>query len=361
MTQADFSRKREASFAGRATGLNPVSRFEILDRAPVDDGWHREEPPPIRTAVTEERPRSMITRNSSPDIGFDRSLNPYRGCEHGCIYCFARPGHGYLGLSSGLDFETKLIARPDAPEVLERELRKLSYTPAPIALGTNTDCYQPIERDRRVTRGILEVLQRFRHPLILATKGALVERDIDILAEMSGAGLASVGIGVTTLDRDLARRMEPRVPAPQRRLQTIERLARAGVQVRVMVSPVVPGLTDPEVEAILTVARDAGATSASWVMLRLPHEVAPLFEDWLDTELPGRASKVRARLREMHGGALYSARWQHRMRGEGLHAQMIAKRFALATRRLGLATGMPALRSDLFERPLGDARQPSLF
>ena len=345
----------------RGTAADPQTRFDAHARETVDDGWIPEEPPLARTEVSVERPRTIIARNTSPDISFDRSINPYRGCEHGCIYCFARPTHGYLGLSPGLDFETKLIARPDAPRVLERQLRARAYRPDVIALGTNTDPYQPIERDRRIMRGVLEVLQRFRHPLTIATKGTMIERDIDILAEMSGTGLARAGISVTTLDRDLARSLEPRVPSPAQRLRAIERLARAGVETRVMVSPVIPGLTDHEVERILGAARDAGAVAASWIMLRLPYEVAGLFEEWLERVVPDRKGKVLARVREMHGGALYAADWGHRMRGEGLHAELIAKRFDLARRRLGLADVLPPLRRDLFEVPLATDRHLSLF
>ncbi len=347
---------------GRGVASNPATRFDRHERGAVDDGWLPDtELPLLRTEISVERPRRIITRNTSPDIPFDRSINPYRGCEHGCVYCFARPSHAYLGLSPGLDFETRLIARPDAPRALERELRAPGYRPGVMALGTNTDPYQPVERDWRVMRGILEVLRRFRHPVSIATKGSLIERDIDILEEMAGAGLARVGISVTTLDAALARTMEPRVPPPARRLRTIERLARAGIEVRVMVSPVVPGLTDPEIEAILSAARDAGAVAASWVMLRLPFEVAGLFEEWLNAHAPGQKAKVMARIREMHGGKAYSADWGHRMRGEGPFAKMIGRRFDIAARRAGFRDDLPPLRCDLFELPLGTAEQPSLF
>ncbi|TDL84094.1 PA0069 family radical SAM protein [Palleronia sediminis] len=347
---------------GRGTGANPATRFDAHDRAAVDDGWgHEDDLPPRRTELRDERSRSIIARNTSPDIGFDRSINPYRGCEHGCIYCYARPSHAYLGLSPGLDFETRLTARPDAAAVLERELRAPRYVPAPIALGTATDPYQPVERDRRITRDVLEVLQRFRHPVTVATKGTLVTRDADILGEMSGAGLARVGVSLTTLDAGLARRMEPRVPAPAARLRSIEALARAGAVVRVMVSPVVPGLTDHEIEAVLTAARDVGAVAASWIMLRLPYEVAGLFEGWLDTHAPGRRDKVMARLCEMHGGRSYSAEWGKRMRGEGPHARLISQRFEMARARLGLGYRLEPLRCDLFEVPLAQGAQLSLF
>ncbi|MGR3756976.1 MAG: PA0069 family radical SAM protein [Tranquillimonas sp.] len=353
-----------ARLRGRGAGSNPDSRFEPYRRIAEDDGWAAEpdeDLPPLRTETREERPRRIVTRNTSPDIGFDRSINPYRGCEHGCIYCFARPGHGYLGMSSGLDFETKLIARPTAPDLLARELSARAYRPQPIAIGTNTDPYQPIERDRRIMRGLLGVLADFRHPVTIATKGVMVERDIDILGPMARDGMAAVGMTVTTLDDILSRRMEPRVPLPARRLRAIERLARAGIPVRVMVSPIVPGLTDHEIEAILSAARDAGAVAASWVMLRLPHEVAPLFRDWLERHYPDRRAKILARLAEMHGGKDYDSEWGHRMRGKGLHAQMIARRFDLTARRLGLNAPRPPLRTDLFRVPPRPGDQLSLF
>ncbi|RVT86844.1 PA0069 family radical SAM protein [Rhodobacteraceae bacterium CCMM004] len=348
---------------GRGAASNPETRFDAHTRVAEDDGWvgDGELPPPLRTEVRDERTGRAITRNTSPDISFDRSVNPYRGCEHGCIYCFARPSHGYLGLSPGLDFETRLIARPGLPARLEAELRAPGYRPAPLAIGTNTDPYQPLERDRRIMRAVLEVLAAFRHPVTVATKGTLIERDADLLGGMAAEGLAAVGISVTTLDTDLARRLEPRVPAPARRLRAIETLARAGVPVRVMVSPVIPGLTDHEIEAILAAARDAGAVAASWIMLRLPREVSELMQDWLERHVPGRREKVLARLREMHGGALYSSDWGRRMRGEGHHAELIARRFDLAAGRLGLVRRLPGLRCDLFAPPLARDGQLALF
>ena len=256
---------------GRAALGNPANRFERLASSAVDDDWDRDEDlPPLRTEVSEERPRTVITRNTSPDVPFDRSINPYRGCEHGCIYCFARPTHAYLGLSPGLDFETKLIARPDAPEVLAKELAAKRYRPRTLAIGTNTDPYQPIEKDYGLMRRTLEVLRDFRHPVGIVTKGTLIERDIDILSEMATDNLVRVGISVTTMDRDLSRRMEPRVPSPERRLRAIERLAKAGVQVRVMASPMIPGLTDPDLERILAAGRDAGAIGASFLSISRP-------------------------------------------------------------------------------------------
>ncbi len=347
---------------GRAALSRDCGRFERFAKVDEADGWDiPEELPAIRTEVRDETPRSVINYVRSPDLPFDRTLNPYRGCEHGCIYCFARPTHAYLGLSPGLDFETKLIARPDAPEVLERELRAGKYRVAPLAIGTNTDPYQPIERDRGIMRRCLEVLQAFNHPVAIVTKGALIERDLDILADMAGRGLVRVGVSVTSLDADLSRKMEPRAPSPKRRLQMIKRLTGAGVPVRVMAAPLVPALTDPELEAILTAGRDAGADGASWIMLRLPLEVAPLWQEWLAAHFPDRANRILNHLRDMHDGELYSAQWNKRMRGQGVYAELIAQRFHTAVRRLGLAIETPALRCDLFQPPLRAGDQMSLF
>lgn len=341
---------------------NSVGRFERHGREGVDDGWdHIEDLPPVRTEVSVEVPKRVITRNTSPDISFDRSINPYRGCEHGCVYCFARPSHAYLGLSPGLDFETKLVARPDAPKVLEAELRRSAYVCDTIAIGTNTDAYQPIERDRRVMRGILEVLQAFKHPVGIATKGVLIERDIDILGQMGQAGLARVGISVTTLQPDLSRRMEPRVPSPARRLRAIEALSRAGVPVRVMISPIIPGLTDHELEGIVTAARDAGAVAATMIPIRLPREVADLWQDWLAEHYPDRENRVMSKLRDMHGGKPYEAEFGKRMRGEGIWADLLQQRFQRAVRAAGLSERLPPLRRDLFEVPLAKGDQLALF
>ncbi|MEM6635107.1 MAG: PA0069 family radical SAM protein [Pseudomonadota bacterium] len=347
---------------GRGTETNRVGRFETFSKVAESDGWDLEEDlPPLRTEVQIERPRKIITRNQSPDISFDRSINPYRGCEHGCVYCFARPSHGYLGLSAGLDFESRLFAKPDAPERLAEELSRPKYRVAPIAIGTNTDAYQPIEKDMGIMRAVLEVLRDFRHPVTIATKGALIARDIDILAELAMDRLVQVGVSVTTLDPGLARRLEPRVPVPSRRLDTIGALAEAGIPVRVMASPMIPGLNDHELEAILAAAQSAGATAASWILLRLPFEVSELFVEWLDTHAPDRKSKVLARVREAHGGKIYDARWGHRMRGEGNYAAMISHRFKLALRRLGLAEELPELRTDLFRVPARPGDQLRLF
>lgn len=347
---------------GRAARSNRVSRFERHDRDAFNDGWDiEEEIPTIRTSVSEERPRKVITKNTSPDISFDRSINPYRGCEHGCIYCFARPTHAYLGFSPGLDFETRLIARPEAPDILRRELSRRGYLPDVIAIGTNTDPYQPIEKDYGIMRRILQVLLEFRHPVAVVTKGSLIERDADLLGEMGRMGLARVGVSVTTLDRDIARKMEPRVPSPARRLKTIERLTAAGCPVRVMVSPVIPALTDHELERCLEAGRDAGAVAASWIMLRLPREVAPLFREWLEAHFPDRAKRVMGRIRALHGGKDYDPDWGKRMTGEGPFAELVAHRFAIATARLGLAHVLPPLRRDLFEVPVSRGDQLSLF
>ncbi len=354
---------RRYKLAGRGTSLNHSGRFEAFSTLAVDDGWAGDDDPlpVLRTQVSEEVARSAITYNRSPDLPFDRSINPYRGCEHGCIYCFARPSHAYLGLSPGLDFETRLIARPGAADVLRRELAAKRYQVAPIAIGTNTDPYQPIEKEHQIMRRLLELLSEVNHPVAIVTKGSLIERDIDILSDMAARGLARVGISVTTLDAKLARLMEPRVPSPKRRLQMIARLSEAGIPVRVMASPMVPALTDPELEAILEAGRDAGAQSASWIMLRLPREVSPLMQDWLAQHYPDRAGRIMARLREMHGGKEYDANWHRRMRGEGPYAEIIAQRFNLAVKRLGLSTLLPPMRCDLFRPPRQASDQMDLF
>ena len=347
---------------GRGAGSNEAGRFEPVLRMAEDDGWDRaDEAAILRTEVRLERARSAITTNASPDLPFTRSINPYRGCEHGCAYCFARPSHAYLNLSPGLDFETKLIARPGLGAVLERELRAKAYRPEVIAIGTNTDPYQPVEARHRVMREVLEVLHRFGHPVAITTKGTLVERDIDLLGPMGQAGLTRVGISLTTLDPALGRSLEPRAPAPLRRLATIRRLTEAGCPVRVMVAPVIPGLTDHELEPILEAAREAGAVAASWILLRLPGEVEGLFRDWLDAHVPGRAAKILSRLAELHGGAIYDPAFGRRMRGQGVWSALLAKRFDLASKRTGLDLRQPPLRCDLFEVPLRVGAQLSLF
>jgi len=348
----------------RARGAlsNLAGRFEPRDRVAIDDGWESSDPGElVQTEVRVERPRSALTFNRSPDLPFDRSINPYRGCEHGCIYCFARPSHAFLNLSPGLDFETRLIARPGIGAVLAREMSARGYRVAPVAIGTNTDPYQPCEAEHRVTREVLEVLRAFNHPVAITTKGTLIERDLDILGPMAAAGLVRVGVSVTTLDPRVSRMMEPRAAAPARRLEMIRRLTAAGVPVRVMVAPVVPGLTDHELEPILAAARDAGAVAASWIMLRLPGEVAPLFRDWLAERFPLRAAKVMARVREVHGGRDYDPAWGRRMCGEGVWASLVDQRFRHATVRLGLDTALPLLRTDLFGVPPRPGEQLQLF
>ncbi|NOD87519.1 PA0069 family radical SAM protein [Ruegeria sp. HKCCD4315] len=346
----------------RGTRTNTAGRFERFATVVVDDGWDSDETLPLlRTETRDEVARSAITYNRSPDLPFDRSINPYRGCEHGCVYCFARPSHAYLGLSAGLDFETRLTARPNMSCVLRKELSSKSYKVAPLAIGTNTDPYQPIEKDRLITRSCLKVLHEFNHPVAIVTKGALIERDLDILSEMASRGLVRVGISLTSLDPALSRRMEPRAPSPQRRLRMIRTLTEAGVPVRVMTSPIVPGLTDHELENLLEAGQEAGADAASWIMLRLPREVSQLWQDWLAGHQPARAEKVMSKLRDMHGGRDYDPRWGHRMRGEGEYAGIIAQRFSKACKRLGLSVKSASLRCDLFAVPPQPGDQMSLF
>uniref|UniRef100_UPI0035B227E6 PA0069 family radical SAM protein n=1 Tax=Paenirhodobacter enshiensis TaxID=1105367 RepID=UPI0035B227E6 len=346
----------------RGSATAPAGRFEPYARVWDHDGWDiAEDEKLLRTEVSIERPRSVITRNQSPDVPFERSLNPYRGCEHGCAYCFARPSHGYLGLSAGLDFETRIVARPDAAEVLERELRRKAYTVAPLAIGTNTDPYQPLEARMGIMRRILQVLSDFNHPLMLTTRGATVLRDLDLLSDMAGRGLLQVGISLTTLDATLARKMEPRAPAPQTRIRMIRDLARAGIPVRVMAAPMIPGLTDHELEAILTEARRAGARAAAIIPLRLPNEVAALFEDWLRREVPGRADKVLKAVAAMRGGQLNDPRFGSRMQGEGVEADLLHRRFEVSCRRLGLDRRMPELDCRRFSPPPAAGDQLSLF
>jgi DNA repair photolyase len=346
----------------RAAVSNTAGRFEGHTRVGVSDGWDiPEDDHLVQTEVRVEVPRSALSYNRSPDLPFDRSINPYRGCEHGCIYCFARPSHAYLNLSPGLDFETRLIARPGIGAVLAREMSAKAYMVQTVAIGTNTDPYQPIEAKYGVMREVLEVLRDFNHPVAITTKGTLIERDLDILAPMAAMGLVRVGLSITTLDAGLSRKMEPRVATPVRRLAAIRRLADAGVPVRVMVAPVVPGLTDHEVEPILQAAKDAGAVAASFISLRLPREVSGLFQDWLAQHYPDRAAKVMGRVRELHGGLDYDPQFGKRMRGEGPWADLMARRFAVAVRRLRLDGVQPKLRRDLFARPPKAGDQLALF
>lgn len=347
---------------GRGSLSNAAGRFETVEHVAVDDGWPEEsEPLPVlRTQVREEESASALSYNRSPDLPFDRSINPYRGCEHGCTYCFARPSHAYWGHSAGLDFETKLIARINIAQVLRKELRKPGYVPRPIVLGANTDGYQAIEAQYELSRAVVLLLAECCHPLAIVTKGSLILRDLEVLSGMAGQGLLRVGISITTLDPRLSRSMEPRAPAPAQRLKMMRALSSAGIPVRAMISPLVPGLTDTELEAIAEAARDAGATSASFIPLRLPREVAPLFREWLESHHPARAGRVMARVREMHGGRDYDPAFGKRMRGEGTYADLLHSRFQLACRRLGLAHKLAPLRCDLFRAP-GDGVQMELF
>jgi DNA repair photolyase len=360
-----------APHKGRGATFNPANRFREDEREPYDDGWalrgegDDEPAPTLRTVVTIQRARTIIAHNDSPDVPFTQSVNPYQGCEHGCIYCFARPSHAYLDLSPGIDFETRLFAKPDAASLLRAELAKPGYRCDPIALGTNTDPYQPIEREWRVTRSVLEVLAEHEHPFTIVTKSALVERDIDLIAPMAQKRMARVYLSITTFDRALARRMEPRAAAPHRRLQALQTLADAGIPVGVMVAPIIPQLNDRDLEAILEAAAARGAQSAGWVLLRLPHEVAPLFREWLDVHYPLRAGHIMSLVQQMRGGRDYDSTFGTRMRGNGTLALLLEKRFAIACRRLGLNRGREhtGLDVSLFRPPRSDgaARQGELF
>ncbi|MCQ8871349.1 PA0069 family radical SAM protein [Mesorhizobium sp. LMG17149] len=349
MVEQSGMRVRPDRNRGRSAGINPSGRFEPVSRHVFDDGWNSlEELPPFKTEVQVEKPRTIITRNESPDISFDRSINPYRGCEHGCVYCFARPTHAFMGLSPGLDFESKLFAKPDAARLLDKELSKDSYQPRTIAIGTNTDPYQPIEKQYRIMREILEVLEARGHPVGIVTKSALVTRDIDILSRMAERGLAKVALSVTTLDRMLARTMEPRASTPTKRLEAIRQLSDAGIPASVMVAPIIPGLTDPEMERILDSARAAGAGEAGYVILRLPLEVSPIFKDWLLRHYPDRYRHVMSLVRSMRDGKDYDSEWGKRMKGAGPYAWQIGRRFEITAKRLGLNAERRTLRTDQF-------------
>ena len=338
---------------GRGSLSNRSGRFETQVRSELDDGWDGLEAlEAFSTSVQNERAKSIIATNDSPDIGFDQSINPYRGCEHGCVYCYARPTHAFLGLSAGLDFESKLFAKVNAPELLERELANPNYVPKVLALGTNTDAYQPTERRYRITRRLLEVLERASHPVGIVTKSALVLRDKDILSAMAQRGLAKVAISVTTLDRKLARSMEPRASTPEKRLAALEELSAAGIPTAVMMAPIIPALNDPEIEKILARARAAGAREAGYVVLRLPLEIADLFQEWLQENAPDRAKRVMSLVRSMRGGKNYDSRWKKRMSGQGPYAWQIGRRFELAAKRLGLNARKYNLRTDLFSPPV---------
>jgi DNA repair photolyase len=347
---------------GRGVTVNPSGRFEPTRRIEEDDGWGGlDAPAPLRTEVILEKPRTIITRNDSPDISFDRSINPYRGCEHGCVYCFARPTHAYMGLSPGLDFEAKLFAKAGAAELLERELSSPSYQCKTIAIGSNTDPYQPIEKTHRVMRSILEVLARANHPVGIVTKSHLVTRDIDILAPMARLGLVKVALSVTTLDRGLARSMEPRAATPERRLDAIRELSEAGVPTSVMVAPIIPGLNDAEIETILTRAHAMGAREAGYILLRLPHELKDMFSEWLLSRHPGKLRKVLSLIRSTRGGDLSDPTFGRRMVGEGPYAWMIGRRFETAAAKAGFARAKLKLRTDLFTSPRKGAVQLKLF
>jgi DNA repair photolyase len=337
---------------GRGAISNPTGRFEPERREAVDDGWDLDEDlPPLRTTITWETPRTIIAHNDSPDIGFDQSINPYRGCEHGCIYCYARPSHAYGGMSSGIDFETKIFAKKDAARLLEKELSKPSYRCRLIVIGGNTDGYQPSEKHLRITRSLLEVLAAFNHPVAIITKSMLVLRDLDILAPMAEKGLAAVRLSVTTLDPELAKTMEPRASSPRRRLQAIRGLKEAGVPVGVMSAPMIPFLNDAEMEGILEAAAEAGATAAGYTLVRLPHEIKDLFREWLETHAPGKAKHVLSHIRESRDGKLNDSAWGQRMRGTGIYAEMLNKRFKLSCKRLGLNRERTELVSSLFKPP----------
>ncbi|MFD1987546.1 PA0069 family radical SAM protein [Mesorhizobium newzealandense] len=349
MIEQSGMRVRPDRNRGRSAGINPSGRFEPVSRHVFDDGWNSlEELPPFKTEVQVEKPRTIITRNESPDISFDRSINPYRGCEHGCVYCFARPTHSFMGLSPGLDFESKLFAKPDAARLLDKELSKDGYQPRTIAIGTNTDPYQPIEKQYRIMREILEVLEARGHPVGIVTKSALVTRDIDILSRMAERGLAKVALSVTTLDRMLARTMEPRASTPTKRLEAIRQLSDAGIPASVMVAPIIPGLTDQEMERILDSARAAGAREAGYVILRLPLEVSPIFKDWLLRHYPDRYRHVMSLIRSMRDGKDYDSEWGKRMKGAGPYAWQIGRRFEITAKRLGLNVERRTLRTDQF-------------
>ncbi len=338
---------------GRGAHSNASGRFERFSRVDMDDGWTLEDPVPeqLETTLFRDAARTVITRNQSPDVPFDRSINPYRGCEHGCVYCFARPTHAYLGLSPGTDFEAKLYYKPEAAKLLDRELRAGDYTPKTLALGTNTDPYQPIERKLQVTRGILKVLAAFRHPVGIVTKSPLVIRDIDILGPMAEQGLAKVALSITTLDRKLARAMEPRAATPERRLDAIKALNSAGIPTTVLMAPIIPALNDAEIDDLLAAVKDAGAERAGYVLLRMPLEIKELFAEWLEAHYPDRAGRVLSLMRQMRGGKDYDACWGIRMRGTGPYAQLISKRFRLAIKRLGLDPPSQALDTTQFKPP----------
>ncbi len=377
---------RTESLRGRGALSNAVGRYEKQTRVLLDDGWPRspglasasepssgatdldfgwraddDAPPPIKTEVIHDATRSIIARNKSPDISFEQSINPYRGCEHGCVYCFARPTHAYLGMSPGVDFESRLFAKPNAAALLAKELSAPGYVPKVIAMGTNTDPYQPLEKKMRITRSILEVLRDFRHPVAIVTKSPLILRDLDILSDMANMGLAKAALSVTTLDRKLARMMEPRAGTPTRRLQAIQGLSDAGIPTGVMFAPAIPALNDHEMEAVLSTAAGHGARWAGYVLLRLPLEIKDLFREWLETNTPDRAKHVMTLVRQMRGGKDYDSNWNTRMTGTGAYAQVMARRFHMALKRLGLNQTQVPLAVHKFRRPARLGDQLALF
>ena len=368
-----LSRSRDADLArrellhpervrGRGAQSNRSGRFETHTRENVDDGWSSAEPQPVFETVEHvERAKSIITSNDSPDIGFERSINSYRGCEHGCSYCFARPSHAYLGHSAGIEFERDIYVKVNAVETLRSELASKSYRPKPIAMGTNTDPYQPVERKHRLTRGILEVMLETKHPVMITTKSALIIRDLDLLTELAKLGLVKVAISMTSMDHRLSRRMEPRASSPSRRLEAIRLLSEAGIPVAVFASPMIPAINDMELEKILDAASAQGATSASMILLRLPGEVRDVFREWLLRHFPDRVRHVLSLVRDTRGGKDYDSRWGVRMTGEGPYATLLRQRFDKARTRYGLDIKLPPLRNDLFVAPKLDDRQMSLF
>ena len=350
---------------GRGATLNMTGRYDAQQRERVaDDWWMEEEVPPIKTTLIVDTAKSVITRNESPDLPFDRSINPYRGCEHGCIYCYARPSHAYLGYSPGLDFETKLLYKPDTVAVLKGELAKPGYECAPIALGMNTDAWQPVERKLGITRGILELLAECKHPLGTVTKSALILRDLDILAAMAKERLCHVAVTITTLDPDLARKSEPRAASPARRLEIVRELSAAGIPVGVSIAPIMPALNDHELESIMAAAVEAGASNTWYTLLRLPHELSPLFRDWLETHVPGRAKHVMSLIQQMRGGKDYNSDFSKRMRGEGEFARLLQQRYRIAVKRLSIERhreAWPQLDCSLFIKPKKLSAQRELF
>jgi DNA repair photolyase len=361
------ARKATAATKGRGAASRPANRFHTQLRVGEDDGWgsvygndELDLPRAPQTTVSEERARTIISHNNSPDVGFDSSINPYRGCEHGCVYCFARPSHAYLDLSPGLDFETKLFAKTNAVERLREELARPGYVPSPMALGINTDGWQPIERDYGITRGLLQVLCETRHPVHIVTKGALITRDLDLLADMAKDGLVHVHLSITTLDNRLSAKLEPRASAPHTRLKSVRALHEAGVPVGVLVAPVIPMLTDHMLEDILAAAREAGAGSAGYVLMRLPHELKQLFREWLQLHYPERAAHVMSLMQQMHGGKDYDSAFGTRMKGRGVFAQLLEQRFRKAHARLGFGE-LPPIDCSRFLAPRKPSPQGLLF